>query len=94
MSGNDAAKNAWFYNRNGKVVALKIDGKKVTRSNEVEVRGLPEGAVFSNDGKYIYVGNYLDRDISILRVDGDQLVNTGKSLALPGQPASMRSRTH
>ena len=48
---------------------------------------------FSNDGRYIYVGNYLDRDISILRVEGDQIVNTGKSLALPGQPASMRSRT-
>jgi len=93
LNGNDAAKNAWYYNRNGKVVALKIDGKKVTRSNEVEVRGLPEGAVFSNDGRYIYVGNYLDRDISILRVDGDQIVNTGKSLTLPGQPASMRART-
>jgi DNA-binding beta-propeller fold protein YncE len=93
VNGSDAAKNAWFYNRNGKVVALKIDGKKVTRSNEVEVRGLPEGLVFSNDGRYIYVGNYLDRDISILRVDGDQIVNTGKSLALPGQPASMRGRT-
>ena len=31
--------------------------------------------------------------IPILRVDGDQIVNTGKSLALPGQPASMRGRT-
>ena len=93
LNGNDGPRNAWFYNRNGKVVALKIDGKKVTRTNEVEVRGLPEGAVFSNDGRYIYVGNYLDRDISILRVEGDQIVNTGKSLALPGQPASMRGRT-
>lgn len=93
LNGNDAARSAPFYSRNGKVVALKIDGKKVTRTNEVEVRGLPEGAVFSNDGKYLYVGNYLDRDVTILRVDGDQLVNTGKSLQLPGQPASMRGRT-
>jgi DNA-binding beta-propeller fold protein YncE len=93
LNGNDAAKNAWFYNRNGKVVALRIDGKTVTRSNEVEVRGLPEGVVFSNDGRYIYVGNYQDRDISILRVEGDRIVNTGKTLALPGQPASMRGRT-
>ena len=93
LNGNDAAKNAWFYNRNGKAIALKIDGKRVTRSNEVEVRGLPEGLVFSSDGQFIYVGNYLDRDISILRVDGDRIVNTGKSLALPGQPASMRGRT-
>src|SRR4030095_6506229 len=84
LNGNDGPKNGWFYNRNGKVVALKIDGKKVTRTNEVMVHGLPEGAVFSDDGKYLYVGNYLDRDISILRVDGDQLVDTGKTLKLTG----------
>ena len=93
LNGNDAPSSAPFYNRNGKVAALKIDGKKVTRTNEVEVGGLPEGAVFSNDGKYVYVGNYLDRNVTILRVDGDQLVNTGKSFQLPGQPASMRGRT-
>ena len=93
LKGTNAAKTAWFYNRNATVVALKIDGKKVTRTNEVEVRGLPEGVVFSNDGRYIYVGNFMDSDISILRVDGDQIVNTGKSLSLPGHPASMRGRT-
>ncbi len=94
LHGTNAAKTAFFYHRNAVVVALKIDGKKVTRSNEVEVRGLPEGVVFSQDGRYIYVGNFIDQDISILRVDGDQIVNTGKSLALPGHPASMRGRTH
>jgi DNA-binding beta-propeller fold protein YncE len=95
LRGTNADKKAFFYNRNAMVVALKIDGKKVTRSNEVEVRGLPEGVVFSADGRYIYVGNFIDQDISILRVDGDQIVNTGKSLALPGHPASMRGRwTH
>ena len=93
LKGTNAPKTEWFYNRNATVVALKIDGKKVTRGNEVEVRGLPEGAVFSNDGRYIYVGNFMDQDISILRVDGDQIVNTGKSFALPGHPASMRGRT-
>jgi len=92
LRGTNADKKAFFYNRNGSVVALKIDGKKVTRTNEVEVRGLPEGVVFSDDGKYLYVGNFLDSDISILRVDGDQLVDTGKRIALPGHPASMRGR--
>ena len=29
----------------------KIDGKKVTKTGEVEVGGLPEGAVFSPDGR-------------------------------------------
>lgn len=95
LKGSNAAPSAAFYNRNASVVALKIDGKKVTRSNEVDVRGLPEGAVFSQDGRYLYVGNFIDQDISILRVEGDQLVNTGKSLQLPGHPAAMRGKvTH
>ena len=95
LRGSNAATSAHFYNRNGSVVALKIDGKKVTRTNEVEVRGLPEGAVFSQDSRYLYVGNFIDQDITILRVEGDQLVNTGKSVALPGHPAAMRgTMTH
>jgi DNA-binding beta-propeller fold protein YncE len=93
LSGADAAKNGWFYNRNSKVAILKIDGKKVTKIGEIEVRGLPEGVVFSPDGRWIYVGNFLDSDISVLRVDGDTVTNTGKLLALPGRPASMRGRT-
>ncbi len=92
LNGNDGPKNAWFYNRNGRLAILKIDGKKVTKVSEVEVRGLPEGAVFSPDGKYLYVGNFLDSDVSILKVEGTTVTDTGKRLQLPGHPASMRGR--
>ena len=90
LRGSNSDKKAWFYNRNGSVAVLKIDGKKVTKVGEVEVRGLPEGAVFSPDGKYLYVGNFLDGDVSILKVDGTKVTDTGKRLQLPGHPASMR----
>ena len=93
LRGSNNAKSAFFYNRNGSVVVLKIDGKKVTKVGEVEVRGLPEGAVFSPDGRWLYVGNFLDSDISVLRVDGDTVTNTGTLVQLPGRPASMRGRT-
>ncbi len=93
LRGSNNAKTDWFYNRNGSVAVLKIDGKKVTKVGEVEVRGLPEGAVFSPDGRWLYVGNFLDSDISVLRVDGDTMTNTGTLLQLPGKPASMRGRT-
>jgi len=92
LGGSDGAKNAWFYNRNGRVVTLRVDGKKVTRTGEVQVAGVPEGAVFSPDGKWLYVGNFADNNISVLRIDGDSAVNTGVTLALPGSPASMRGR--
>ncbi|MFP5405414.1 MAG: beta-propeller fold lactonase family protein [Gammaproteobacteria bacterium] len=93
IKGTNSAKTAWYYHPRASVVALKIDGKKVTRSDEVDVGRLPEGVVFSRDGRYVYVGNYMDRNVSILKVEGDRLVNTGKTLALPGQPAAMRGRT-
>jgi len=90
LRGSNAEKTAHFYNRNGSVAVLKIDGKKVTKVGEVEVRGLPEGVVFSPDGKYLYVGNYMDDDISILAVNGRTVSDTGKRFKLPGHPASMR----
>ncbi len=88
----DVAKNAWFANKNGKVAVLRIDGKKVTKVKEIEVGGLPEGVVFSPDGKYAYVGNYTTQDVSILKIDGGNVTDTGKRFALPGHPASMRGR--
>jgi len=93
LRGSNNAKTEFFYHRNGSVVILKIDGKKVTKVGEVEVRGLPEGAVFSPDGRWLYVGNFMDSDLSVLRVDGDTVTNTGTLIQLPGKPASMRGRT-
>jgi DNA-binding beta-propeller fold protein YncE len=93
LRGSNNAKSEFFYNRNGSVAVLKIDGKKVTKVGEVEVRGLPEGAVFSPDGRWLYVGNFIDSDISVLRVDGDKVTDTGTLIKLPGRPASMRGRT-
>jgi len=93
LRGSNNNTGDWFYNRNGSVVVLKIDGKKVTKVGEVVVRGLPEGAVFSPDGNWLYVGNFNDSDISVLRVDGDRVTDTGTLIKLPGRPASMRGRT-
>jgi DNA-binding beta-propeller fold protein YncE len=91
LNGSAAVpKDAWFANPNGKVVVLAIDGKEVTKAGEVDVGGLPEGVVFSKDGSRLYVGNYTDRDVSILAVDGTTVTDTGRTLQLPGQPGSMR----
>ena len=83
-------KNAFFYQKNGSVSVLKIDGKKVTKTQDIEVGGLPEAAQFTPDGKYILVGNYLDQDFSILKVDGTKVTDTGKRFKVPGHPASAR----
>ncbi len=90
LRGSNASKKAYFYNKNGALDVLKIDGKKVTKIKEIEVGGLPEAALFTPDGRYLLVGNYLDQDFSILKVNGTEITDTGKRFKVPGHPASAR----
>ena len=79
------------YHTSGAVTALKIDGKKVTNVGSVNVGALPEGVAFSPDGTYLYVANFIDQDLWVLRVDGSKLTDTVQRIKLPGHPASMRA---
>src|SRR6516225_9408863 len=89
--GSNMPKSSFFYHPGGAVTALKIDGKKVTNGGEVNVGALPEAVAFSPDGQYLYVGNFIDGDMSVLKVDGTTLTDTGQRIKLPGHPASMRA---
>ena len=46
--------------------------------------------MISPDSRYIYVGNFYDMNLSILKVNGTDVTDTGKRFALPGHPASGR----
>jgi DNA-binding beta-propeller fold protein YncE len=83
-------KKAFFYEKNGSLSVLKIDGKKVTKTQDIEVGGLPEAVVFTPDGNYVLAGNFLTEDFSILKVDGTKVTDTGKRFKVPGHPASAR----
>lgn len=83
-------KGSWFYHPNGLVSVLRIDGKKVTKVKEIAVGALPEAVMFTPDGRYVFVGNYIDQDFSILEVKGTDVVDTGKRFKVPGHPASGR----
>lgn len=89
--GSNMPKSASFYHPGGAVSALKIDGKKVTKVGEVNVGALPEAVAFSPDGQYVYVGNFIDGDLSILRLEEGKLTDTSQRIKLPGHPASMRA---
>jgi DNA-binding beta-propeller fold protein YncE len=93
-TGSNHPKTDWYYHPHGVVAVLGVNGKKVTRLNDIEVGALPEAVCFTPDGRYIYVGNYSDRDFSILRVDGTKVTDTGKRFKVPGQPGSARMSPH
>jgi DNA-binding beta-propeller fold protein YncE len=90
LNGNVVNQSLPYYHPTGIVVGLAIDGKTVTKTNQVDVLGHCQGLVFSPDGKYLYAGNMLAQSISILAVTNGQLVDTGKVVSAGGHPASMR----
>jgi WD40 repeat protein len=92
--GSNKGKEDFFYHPHGMVTILKVDGKNVTKLKDIEVGGLPEAVLFTPDGRYIYVGNYIDQDFSILRVDGTKVADTGKRFKVPGHPGSARMSPH
>jgi DNA-binding beta-propeller fold protein YncE len=91
-SGN-VPKAAFFHHDHAYLAVLKLDGKKVTKVGEMPVGMLAEGIAFSADGKYLYVGNYLDSDLAVFKVDGTKLTKLGANIKTPGHPASMRGNT-
>jgi DNA-binding beta-propeller fold protein YncE len=81
---------AWFHHPTASLTVLHIQGKTVTPIKTVQVGAFTEAVAFSPDGRYIYAGNFNDQDISILRVNGTDVVDTGKRFKLAGHPASAR----
>jgi DNA-binding beta-propeller fold protein YncE len=90
LRGSNANKKAYFYNKNGSLSILKIDDKKVTKTQDIEVGGLPEAVLVTPDGKYILAGNFLTEDFSILKIEDGKVTDTGKRFKVPGHPASAR----
>jgi DNA-binding beta-propeller fold protein YncE len=92
--GSNKSKQDWYYHPYGLVAILRVDGDKVTKLKDIKVGALPEAVAFTPDGRYIYVGNYIDKDFSILRVNGTNVTDTGKRFKDPGHPASARMSPH
>jgi DNA-binding beta-propeller fold protein YncE len=82
--------SAWYYHKTGSITMLRINGKTVTTGKTVQVGALPEAVMISPDSRYIYVGNFNDKDFSILKVNGTDVTDTGKRFKVPGHPASGR----
>jgi len=86
----DAVASAWFRKPTGAATLLSIANDKINVVNSVDVGAFPEGVAFSPDGQFVYVGNYKNNSISVLKIAGGKLVDTNQPVALPGPPASLR----
>jgi DNA-binding beta-propeller fold protein YncE len=91
LLGSGAKDSDWFKTKGGELVVMSIGpGGKLTVTGKVPLGVLPEGIAYSPNSDYIYVGNYVDKDLQVFRVNNGKPVQVGPDMKLPGQPASMR----
>ena len=94
LRGSNSAKSAFFYNRNGSVVgAADRRQEGDARRTRSRCAACPKAPSSATTAAISTSATSSTQDVSILRVDGDRLVDTGKRFSLPGHPASMRGRT-
>ena len=91
LCGSDAPPDAWFLRSPGCIQVFEISDSGVRHVAELPAGGVPEALAFSPDGRWLLVANLLDADVTVFAVRDGQIVDTGRKLALPGHPGSMRA---
>jgi DNA-binding beta-propeller fold protein YncE len=90
IGGSGAKHTDWFYTKGSVLALMSIGaGGRLSVVSRAPLGALPEGIAFSPRSDYVYVGNYIDRNLQTFHIAGGKLVAVG-TIPLPGQPASMR----
>ena len=92
MNGSNAAPTAAHYHKTGMLRLLSIggvNGNQVVAGVAINVGTMAEGAKFSADGTHIIVGNFRDRDLTVLSVK-DGAASVVRRVPLYCRPASMK----
>lgn len=71
------------------VKLLKVEGGRIRVVAEAPAGDWVQGMAFSRDGRTLLIGNMVDRQIGIYRIEGDTLTATGRTLPVNGGPAAL-----
>lgn len=91
QNGTNKGPDFPYYADKGKLVAVRVQGKKLVRAAEIPTGGWPQGAAFTADSRQILVGAMLTKQIEIFGWNGSTLVDTGLRVPVSGGPAAVRT---
>jgi DNA-binding beta-propeller fold protein YncE len=90
-NGSAKVKGSPFYKPAGKLAILRIEGNKLVRGPEAPIGTWSQGVAFTRDGKTILVQNMVEKEIQVMRLDGDKLTDTGQRIKTNGGPVAIRA---
>jgi DNA-binding beta-propeller fold protein YncE len=91
LLGSGAKPGDWFKTKGGALMVMSVGPNgRLTPTGTAPLGALPEGIAYSPGSNYIYVGNYVDKDLQVFHVVNGKPEQVGPNIKLPGQPASMR----
>jgi len=91
MEGSNQGESSPIHSNAGALVLLERRDRTYVRAQKISVGRIPEGVVFTGDGKYVVVQCHPDRKLWIFRVNGNRVEDTGQRIDLPGMPSSLRA---
>jgi len=91
MNGSNKARESPFYNDAGQLLLYRVQGKRLIPVAAAWIGHWSQGVAFSADGRTILVGNMVERNVQVLRWDGQQLKDQGERIRVNGGSAAVRT---
>ena len=88
MNGSNKPKTSPFFNDNGLVVVLAVEGAKLTKVTEAKVGHWCQGAAWSKDSKTLVVQCMIEQELQVFAFDGKELKPAG-AIKTKGGPAGI-----
>jgi DNA-binding beta-propeller fold protein YncE len=90
MNGSNKPKSSPFFNDNGLVMVLSVNGTKLAKVAEAKVGHWCQGAAWSKDGKTLLVQCMIEQELQIFNFDGKELKSAG-AIKVKGGPAGINT---
>ena len=89
MNGSNTAPGGPLYHDHGLIILFGRDGDRWIHRQTLPTGRIPEGVVFTPDGRHVIVQCHPDRELRVYRVTGSRLRETGLRIPVPGMPSGM-----
>ena len=88
MNGSNKPKASPFFNDNGLLMVLSVNGAKLAKVAEAKVGHWCQGAAWSKDSKTVLVQCMVEQELQLFNFDGKELKSAG-AIKVKGGPAGI-----